>query len=71
MMNGTLLLCVGQEMDKDSWIMVLAILASIVIIVVLNSCSIIEVQVQSGSGVQSKNYDPLDREIHLMKKEQE
>ena len=51
--------------------MVMAIVAAVIAILILNSCSVVEVQVQTGSGSQNKVYDQLDRELHLMKKEQE
>ncbi len=57
-------------MDKEAWIMVLAIVATAALIAILNGCSIIEVQVQTGSGTQNKVYDQLDRELHLMKENQ-
>ncbi len=58
-------------MDKEAWIMIMAIIAATIVILVLNGCSVVEVQVQTGSGSQNKVYDQLDRELHLMKKEQE
>lgn len=57
-------------MNKEAWIMVLAIVATAALIAILNGCSIIEVQVQTGSGTQNKVYDQLDRELHLMKENQ-
>ena len=53
-------------MDKDSWVMLMTILAAFIMMVILSSCSLIEVQVQTGKGSMNKAYDHFDREIHLM-----